>query len=65
MFVNFEYGMTDGNMREDGNWTATFGMLQRREVDVAYMPVTMSSRRLNVVDFTVPPVEMRYCYVYS
>jgi hypothetical protein len=56
--------MTDGNKFGNGTWTGIFGMLQRREVDVAYMPVTMSSSRLNVVDFTMPAVEMRYCHVY-
>ena len=55
--------ITDGNMVGNGSWTGAFGMLQRSEVDVAYIPVTMSSSRLDVVDFTMPAVEMRYCHV--
>jgi len=64
MYINVDMDPTSGNRMEDGKWTAIFGMLQRREVDAAYMPVTMSSSRLNVVDFIAPPVEMRYCIVY-
>jgi len=63
LYRNADSDMTDGNMFENGTWAGVFGMLQRREVDVAYMPVTMSSPRLDVVDFTMPAVEMRYCYV--
>jgi hypothetical protein len=37
-------------------------MLQRSEVDVAYMPATMSSSRLKLMDFTIPIVDMRYCH---
>jgi len=64
MYENPDLDVTDGYMLEDGNWTAIFGMLDRREVDVGYMPITMSSSRLDVVDYTVLTVEMRYCYVY-
>jgi hypothetical protein len=51
-------------MMGNGTWTGIFGMLQRQEVDFTYIPVTMSSSRMDVVDFTVPAVEMRYCHVY-
>jgi len=64
MYGNADSDKTDGNKLENGTWTSVFGMLQRREVDVAYIPVTMSSSRLDVVDFTMPAVEMRYCHVY-
>ena len=63
IYFNQDEDVTDGNIFGNGNWTGIFGMLQRREVDVAYMPVTMSSSRLDVVDFTMPAVEMRYCHV--
>jgi len=63
MCLNPDGEYTDGFKKKGGNWTAIFGMLQRREVDAAYLPVTMSSSRLDVVDFTGPAVEMRYCYV--
>ena len=61
--VNSDTDWMDGNMFGNRNWPGIFGMLQRREVDVAYTPVTMSSSKLDVVDFTMPAVEMRYCYV--
>jgi len=63
LYTNADSEITDGNMVGNGNWSGVFGMLQRREVDVAYLPLTMSSSRLDVVDFTMPAVEMRYCYV--
>jgi hypothetical protein len=53
--------MTEGNLMRNGSWTGIFGMLQRREMDIAYMPVTMSSSRMDAMDFTIPAVEMRYC----
>ena len=63
------YGHSDhtfeGNLMENGRWTGVFGMLQRREVDFAYLPVTMSSSRMDAMDFAIPAVEMRYCHVYS
>jgi len=64
MCINADHEFSDGKMMENGNWTANFGMLQRREADVTYIAVTMTSSRLDVVDFTVPAVEMRYCYMY-
>jgi len=57
--------MSDGKLMENGSWTGVFGMLQRREVDFAYIPVTMSSSRVDAMDFVIPAVEMRYCHVYS
>jgi hypothetical protein len=63
MYANTDFDMTDGNMIGNGNWSGIFGLLQRREVDVTYIPVTMSSSRLDVMDFTLPAVEMRYCHV--
>jgi hypothetical protein len=53
--------MTEGNLMENGSWTGIFGMLQRREMDIACIPVTMSSSRMDAMDFTIPAVEMRYC----
>jgi hypothetical protein len=56
--------MTDGKSMESENWTGVFGMLQRREVDFALIPITMSSSRIDAMDFTIPAMEMRYCHVY-
>jgi hypothetical protein len=39
-----------------------YGLLGRREVDAAYIPITMTSSMLDVMDFTVPLIEMRYKY---
>jgi hypothetical protein len=64
MYGNGRFDMTGGITMGKRPWTNTFDMLQRRELDVAYTPVTMSSSMLDVVDFTVPAVEMRYCHVY-
>jgi hypothetical protein len=64
LYKNPDFDWTDGNMMKNGSWTGIFGMLQRREVDVTYISVTMSSSRLDLVDFTFPQVEMRYCHVY-
>ena len=64
MKVSEDCDKTDGNMIENGTWTSVLGMLQRLEIDVAHMPITMSSSRLDVVDFTMPAVEMRYCHLY-
>jgi len=55
---------SEGNMLPNGTWTSILGFLQRRELDATYYLVTMSSSRLDVVDFTIGAIEMRYCHVY-
>jgi hypothetical protein len=50
----------DGKSLESESWTGVFGMLQRREVDFALIPVTMSSSRIDAMDFTIPAVEIKY-----
>ncbi|XP_061189524.1 probable glutamate receptor [Saccostrea echinata] len=43
-----------GILMEDGNWTGMIGMLHRREVDIAMVPLTVQEDRKKVVDFTIP-----------
>ncbi|XP_078312839.1 putative glutamate receptor [Crassostrea virginica] len=43
-----------GILKEDGNWTGMIGMLNRREVDIAMVPLTVQEDRKRVVDFTIP-----------
>jgi hypothetical protein len=56
--------VNEGYMLRNGTWTGVFGLLQRRELDATYNPVTMSSSRLGVVDFTIGIMEMRYWHAY-
>jgi hypothetical protein len=44
----------------NGFWTGVNGLLQRHEVEFAYIPVTMTSSRIDAMDFTVPLMEIRY-----
>jgi hypothetical protein len=59
---NKDFDPSDGHVLPNGSWSGILGMLQRREVDVAYISVTMSSSRLDAVDFAITAVEMRYCH---
>jgi hypothetical protein len=59
------YSSDDGDFTEggpgwNGAWTGVYGLLERREVDAAYIPITMTSSMLDVMAFTVPLIEMRY-----
>ncbi|XP_021923392.1 probable glutamate receptor isoform X2 [Zootermopsis nevadensis] len=51
--------ITEGFMTPDGFWTGVYGLLQRREVELAFLPITMTSSRIDIMDFTVPLMEMR------
>jgi hypothetical protein len=57
---NEDGDVTEGYMVSDGSWTGVYGLLQRHEVELAYMPITMTSSRIDAMDFTVPLMEMRY-----
>jgi hypothetical protein len=52
---------TDGNVLSNGSRTGVYGLVQRHEVEFAYLPITMTSSRIDYMDFTVPLIEMRYC----
>lgn len=49
-----------GSLTESGNWNGLVGVLQRAEADVAVGPLSYSSSRINVVDFSIPFVITRY-----
>lgn len=53
---------TEGGLGWNRMWTGVHGLLQRREVDAAYIPLTMASSKLDIMDFSVPLIEMRYEY---
>jgi hypothetical protein len=48
-----------GTKTPNATWTGVFGMIQRNEVDVTNMVLSMESIRLEVVDFSVPTLEVR------
>ncbi|KAJ4428309.1 hypothetical protein ANN_24328, partial [Periplaneta americana] len=54
------YDQSFGIKEANGSWTGLIGMLQRREVDVVNADVTMTSERLDVVDFMTPLVSTRF-----
>jgi hypothetical protein len=37
-----------------------YGLLHRREVDAAFIPITMAPSKLDVMDFSIPLIKMRY-----
>jgi hypothetical protein len=51
---------TEGGLGWNSTWTGVYGLLHRREVDAAYIPITMTPWKLYVIDFSVPLIEMRY-----
>ncbi|XP_021379128.1 glutamate receptor-like isoform X2 [Mizuhopecten yessoensis] len=59
-YVNFTYDIClvndlhYGTMLENGTWNGMIGELTRREADLAIAPITISSARERVVDFTKP-----------
>ncbi|XP_033743404.1 glutamate receptor-like isoform X2 [Pecten maximus] len=59
-YVNFTYDiclvkdLTYGTKVENGTWNGMIGELTRREADLAIAPITISSARERVVDFTKP-----------
>lgn len=53
---------TEGGLGWNKMWTGVHGLLQRREVDATYIPITMASSKLDIMDFSVPLIEMRYKY---
>jgi hypothetical protein len=48
-----------GTRTKNGNWTGLFGMIQRNEVDVTNAVLSMESIRMEVLDFSVPTLEVR------
>ncbi|ESP00057.1 hypothetical protein LOTGIDRAFT_213260 [Lottia gigantea] len=58
--VNYDYHIryvkdnTYGKIKEDGSWTGIIGELIRHEADLAIAPLTITSKREQVLDFTKP-----------
>jgi hypothetical protein len=48
-----------GERAPNGTWTGVFGLFQRREADVSNVVFSMTARRLDVVDFSVPVLRVR------
>ena len=47
-----QYGISDPSV--PGGWTGMIGELVRNEADIAISPLTINAQREQVVDFTVP-----------
>ncbi|XP_055932763.1 glutamate receptor ionotropic, delta-1-like [Argiope bruennichi] len=58
--LRFEYRLKSppdgesGVMDDNGNWSGLIGMLQRKEVDIAFNFLTITEERVDVVDFSEP-----------
>ncbi|GBM43642.1 Glutamate receptor ionotropic, delta-1 [Araneus ventricosus] len=58
--LRFEYRLKappdgeSGAMSENGSWTGLIGMLQRKEIDIAFNFLTITEERVEVVDFSEP-----------
>ncbi|KAJ9579002.1 hypothetical protein L9F63_024890, partial [Diploptera punctata] len=55
----YEDDPTGGDKNDNGTWTGVFGMFQRKEVDICYAPFSMTSKRMEVVDFSLPVLEIK------
>jgi ABC-type amino acid transport substrate-binding protein len=54
-----------GSLSADGTWSGLIGVLARREADVAVTGTTMTPKRAEVVDFTLPIFQSRYSCTVS
>ncbi|KAL5004946.1 hypothetical protein ScPMuIL_018402 [Solemya velum] len=43
-----------GSLKADGNWTGMIGELQNKDADIAAAPLTITSKRMEAVDFSHP-----------
>jgi hypothetical protein len=48
-----------GTRTPNGTWTGLFGMIQRNELDVINLVLSMMSIRMEVLDFSVPTLKVR------
>ena len=53
-----QYGISDPDV--PGGWTGMIGELIRNEADIAISPLTINAQREQVVDFTVPFMQVRF-----
>ena len=49
-----------GAPQQNGSWTGVVGMILRREVQIADIPLVMSPERESIVDFTFPFADTKY-----
>ncbi|EDV28578.1 uncharacterized protein TRIADDRAFT_19383, partial [Trichoplax adhaerens] len=52
--ISLEPSNIFGELLEDGNWDGMVGQLARREMDIAIAPLSITSFRQSVIDFTKP-----------
>jgi hypothetical protein len=50
---------TSGDRNPNGTWTGVFGMLQREEVAITNIVLSMVSTRMEILDYSVPTLEIR------
>ena len=50
---------TGGDRNPNGTWTGVFGMFQREEVAITNTVFSMVSRRMEILDYSVPTLEIR------
>jgi hypothetical protein len=55
--VEIEPNGAYGSMSSNGTWTGMIGMLINSDIEVAVGDISMSTKRITVVDFTVPIFE--------
>jgi hypothetical protein len=48
-----------GERASNGTWTGVFGQFQKKEVDVSNVVFSMTARRTEIVDFSVPALRVR------
>jgi len=50
---------TAGYKNPNGTWTGVFGMIQRDEVEITNVVLSMVSMRIEIVDYSFPTLEIR------
>jgi hypothetical protein len=48
-----------GSRTPNGSWTGVFGMFQRNEADVSNVVLSMVSMRMEILDYSVPTLEIK------
>jgi hypothetical protein len=50
---------TSGSRMPNGSWSGVFGMFQRKEVDITNVVFSMTSMRMEILDYSFPTLEIR------
>jgi hypothetical protein len=48
-----------GEVTSNGTWTGVFGQFQKKEAEVSNVVFSMTARRLDIVDYSVPTLRVR------